>query len=164
MRHESGHFYWLLLVNAAGWHGAFRQLFGDERTNYADALARHHTAGPPADWQQAYVSAYATSHPWEDWAESWAHYLHIVDTVDTAQAVGIVFGPDAAAGSARFDAYNAKSIEDLMARWVPLTLAVNSLSRSMGHDDFYPFVLPPPTLDKLRFIHQAVQRARARAN
>lgn len=160
LRHECGHYYWPTLVSARQL-GQFRKLFGDEREDYGAALSRHHAEGPRADWQTQFVSAYASAHPSEDWAETWAHYLHLVDALDTAEAVGL---EPRAAGIAwgaiwpfrRSDPYNEERFETLVERWLPLTLAMNSLNRSMGHEDFYPFVLPPPAVEKLRFVHRAV--------
>ena len=165
LRHESGHFYWMLLVDAAGKLGEFRAQFGDERQDYPAALGRHRSAGPPPDWQARHVSAYASSHPWEDWAETWAHYLHMVDALDTAEATGME--PRAAGLSLgaiwpfkSSDVYREVSFDALMERWVPLTTAMNTLSRSMGHDDFYPFVISTAAAAKLAFVHRAV-RAKA---
>ena len=99
LRHESGHFYWSMLVEQGAHIDAFRALFGNERQSYPEAIRRHHSVGPPADWQKKFVSAYAASHPWEDWAETWAHYLHMTEAVDTAEsagmeprAAGLIFG------------------------------------------------------------------------
>lgn len=163
LRHESGHFYWKLLVEGAGRIDDFRGLFGDERVDYTAALQTHHAQGPQGDWQQHYVSSYASAHPWEDWAETWAHYLHIVDTVDTADAegmeprsVGLHFG--AIWPFKRIDLYRDETFEALMSRWIPLSTALNSLSRCMGHTDFYPFVIPAPAYAKLNFVHDAIRR------
>ncbi len=162
LRHESGHFYWMLLIDAAGKHSEFRTAFGDERQHYRAAVAQHHTAGPPADWQVRHVSAYASSHPWEDWAETWAHYLHMVDALDTAEASGME--PRAAglaAGASwpfkRSNVYRDVSFDVLVQRWVPLTIAMNNLSRSMGHDDFYPFVNSPAAIAKLGVVHHIIR-------
>jgi len=162
LRHESGHFYWMVLVEAAGKLDEYRALFGDERADYNAALARHHRSGPPADWQERHVSAYASCHPWEDWAETWAHYLHMVDAIDTAEAEGME--PRAAGftfGSfwpfKSYDVYRRNSFQSLIGRWVPLTIALNSLSRSMGHNDFYPFVIAAPVYDKLAFVHALIR-------
>jgi hypothetical protein len=166
LRHEIGHFYFdRLVVPDETALTAARDLFGDERQDYAAALARHYEAGPPADWAERHVSAYATAHPWEDFAETFAHYLHIVDTLETAHAFGLSVRPrvtsDASvAARADLEPANAASIEALIARWLPLTYAVNSLNRSMGQPDLYPFVLPPPVIGKLGFIHGLVRNAR----
>ncbi len=88
-RHEVGHYYWDRLIANSHWLPAFRHLFGDERASYADALDQHYQNGPRADWHHTCVSAYATMHPWEDWAETWAHYLHMMDAVDTALGFGM---------------------------------------------------------------------------
>jgi hypothetical protein len=162
LRHESGHFYWMLLVEATGRLDDFRAQFGDERQNYQEALERNRTSGPIANWQARHVSAYASCHPWEDWAETWAHYLHMVDALDTAEATGME--PRAAGFSLGSvwpfkvsDVYREVSFDALLDRWVPLTVAMNNLSRSMGHDDFYPFVLSTMTAAKLAFVHRVVR-------
>ncbi|MFC9994754.1 putative zinc-binding metallopeptidase [Nocardia sp. NPDC127526] len=148
-RHEIGHYYFPVLVTAAADLNRFRELFGDPDTDYQKALDRHYAEGAPPDWESAYVSSYATMHPAEDWAETFAHYLHIRDTLDTAAAVG--FAPSGAtldrpqSGPAAFG-----RIIDL---WLPLAWALNMVNRSMGHHDLYPFVLADPVLDKMRFIH-----------
>lgn len=162
LRHESGHFYWMLLVEEAGTLEPFRALFGDEREDYGEALARHHDEGPRPDWREAHVSAYAGVHPWEDWAETWAHYLHMVDAVDTAQATGMEpRAADFTAGMlwpfAPDDPYREESFGALMERWTPLAGALNSLARSLGHQDFYPFVIPAPARAKLEFVHDAIR-------
>lgn len=156
LRHESGHYYWTILVDRTPHIDEFRRLFGDERNAYEDALSRYHAEGPPPDWQSRFVSAYASAHPWEDWAETWAHYLHMVDALDTAEANGIKLANEPPSAKT-FDSYSANTFEALMERWVPLTLALNSLSRSMGHQDFYPFVIPPPAIEKMAFVHGLVQ-------
>lgn len=163
LRHESGHFYWTVLVDEGNKHDEFRRLFGDERADYQAALQHHYSAGPPQDWPEHFVSAYASMHPWEDWAETWAHYLHMVETLDTAQAEGME--PGAANFSLggiwpfkRYDVYREESFSSLMDHWVPLTIAMNSINRSMGHEDFYPFVIPAAAYGKLAFIHQLIRR------
>jgi hypothetical protein len=162
LRHESGHYYWAMLVGATRLIDEFRILFGDERADYTSALSQHHGAGPPMGWHLSHVSAYASAHPWEDWAETWAHYLHMVDTLDTAEAAGmeprtagIAFGT--AWPFKVYDIYREETFAALMERWVPLTLAMNSLNRSMGHEDFYPFVLSEAAVTKLAFVHRAVR-------
>lgn len=162
LRHESGHYYWMLLVERGGEIEQFRNLFGDERNDYQAALAAHYADGAPPNWAECHVSAYASSHPWEDWAETWAHYLHMVDAVETAEAAGmepraagLLFG--AAWPFKKYDVYRQESFGSLMERWVPLTLALNSLSRSLGHRDFYPFVISAIARSKLEFVHRLVR-------
>ncbi|MBW4033903.1 MAG: hypothetical protein HIU90_00380 [Proteobacteria bacterium] len=163
LRHEIGHFYWDILVRDGDKLAECRALFGDDRQDYAEALKRHYAEGAPPDWQDHYISAYATAHPWEDFAETWAQYLHIVDTIETATAFGLrVQPPGEAAGTAPlaadFDPYRAKSIEEMVAMWLPLTFAMNSLARSMGHGDLYPFILSPAVIEKLGFINDLVRQ------
>ncbi len=166
-RHETGHFFWERLVREGGALDDFRSRFGDERDDYQAALARHYAAGPPADWHISHISAYAAAHPWEDWAECWAHYLHIVDSLETAQAFGLAVAPTtpivaAGAGEPLGDPYRARSARALVDAWLPLVFAVNSLNRSMGLGDLYPFVLTAPVVEKLEFIHRLVSDARSR--
>jgi hypothetical protein len=163
LRHEVGHYYWDRLVKDTPWLPHFRQLFGDERQDYAAALRANYEVGPPPDWPQRFVSAYASSHPWEDWAETWAHYLHMVDTVDTALSFGIdadevevdaePWTPDALWQPQNRD---AEAFLGFLNAWVELTAVLNEMSRSMGQHDFYPFVLPRPAVAKLQLIHAVV--------
>jgi hypothetical protein len=162
LRHETGHWYWEVLVDRAGNTDAFRALFGDETVSYADALERHYGGEPPAGWEQEHVSTYATAHPWEDWAESFAHYLHIRDTEQTAAAYGLVVeGPDAQAPpEAPLEAVPSErpgTFDEIVETWLPLTYALNAVNRSMGAHDLYPFVLTPTVLAKLRFVHDLVE-------
>lgn len=162
-RHEIGHYYWQLLVAPNPERlNAFRERFGDERADYGEALDRHYNEGPPNDWRAQYVSAYATSHPWEDFAESWAHYLHIVDTLETAYSFGIQLRPrhgerSTLSGKAAFNPYRPANFETLLDAWWPITFAVNSLNRSMGQPDLYPFVLSQPAIDKLAHVHALIR-------
>ena len=160
-RHESGHHYWNHLVRDAGRLRACRAVFGDDGKDYEAALRAHYENGPPADWVNSFVSAYATTHPWEDFAETWAHYLHIVDTLEMAATFGLRVRPKVAktedlTAEIDFDPYAAGTIEDLIDAWLPLTFAVNSLNRCMGSYDLYPFVLSPPAIGKLGFVHRLV--------
>ncbi len=161
-RHEIGHYYWDKLVRDGGQIESFRAIFGDERVDYGEALTRHYAQGAPAAWQQNYVSSYATMHPWEDWAETWAHYMHITDTLEMAGAFGVRIDPkittDASLESeVTFDPYRVKNVTILIDAWLPLTYAINSLNRSMGQPDLYPFVIPPPVIEKLSYIHELIQ-------
>ncbi|RVU16586.1 zinc-binding metallopeptidase family protein [Methylobacterium oryzihabitans] len=160
-RHEVGHHYWDVLVRDAGRLDACRAVFGDDSQDYNAALQRHYDQGPPPNWQDSFVSAYATTHPWEDFAETWAHYLHIVDTLEMASAFGMQVNPlvDASgnlAGRIDFDPYRAESIGQIVDAWLPVVFALNSVNRAMGHADLYPFVLAPPVVTKLGFIHDLV--------
>jgi hypothetical protein len=160
-RHEIGHYYWDRLVKDSQWLAVFRGLFGDEQLEYQKAVERHYSEGAPKDWPEHFVSAYATMHPWEDWAETWAHYLHMVDTLGTARSYGLVIRPKPIGGSAQ-GSVSARQVDfedfdDLAGSWMPLTLALNSLNRSMGHTDAYPFVLTPDVVRKLRFVHDVVE-------
>ena len=144
----------------------FRARFGDERADYARALQHHYANGPSADWQQQFVSAYAASHPWEDWAETWAHYLHMTDTLETAAACGISVRPHRAHEPRLAVVPNrvgspGASFDRLIDSWFPVTYVLNNLNRGLGLPDAYPFVLSTPVLDKLRFVHDIVAAAAA---
>jgi hypothetical protein len=165
LRHESGHYYWdRLILNGVngGRIDAFREMFGDERTDYSQALDAYYAAGAaPSNWQAGYVSAYATSHPWEDWAETWAHYLHMVDLMETAASYStrvVVPGSDADDAEEVANPFEGhiKDFDQLVEQWVPLTLLLNSLNRSLGQDDAYPFALTAGALRKLRFVHDTI--------
>ena len=160
-RHEVGHYYWERLINKTPRLDEFRQLFGDERMDYQQALGNYYHAGPPAGWELNWISAYASSHPWEDWAETWAHYLHMVDALETAQDFGFsIQGQDVSALTAEVQAtqgYLTRDLfETLLQDWGRLSVALNALNRSMGLPDAYPFVISPNIQDKLRFVHKLI--------
>lgn len=167
-RHEIAHYYWDQLIADRGNLAPFREQFGDETQDYAAALQRYYQQGPAPDWQLKHISAYASSHPWEDWAETWAHYLHIQDAVETAASFGMQLKPrhpNAAAmttNPARVDEAEG-SFDRILRAWLPITYAVNELNRGMGLPDVYPFVLSDASIAKLRFVHDLVLRARVPA-
>jgi hypothetical protein len=162
LRHEVGHYYWDRLVAGSAWHWPFRDLFGDEQADYAAALQRNYEQGPPPDWAQRHVSGYASTHPWEDWAETWAHYLHMVDTLDTA----LSFGFHARNLEVDIEPFAPSALEHedpdflhFLNTWIELTALLNEMSRSMGQPFFYPFVLSAPAVRKLHFVHRVVTGA-----
>jgi hypothetical protein len=160
-RHETGHFIWNKLVRDRDVFDGFRAVFGDERQDYAAALQNHYANGAPSGWQDNFISAYAAVHPWEDFAECFAHYLHIVDILETAHAFGIAIDPpghEEMAAKVDFNPYLARNAEQLVSAWIPLSVAINAIQRSMGQPDSYPFVLSPPVVAKLEYIHQLVQQ------
>ncbi|MFZ5896156.1 MAG: zinc-binding metallopeptidase family protein [Myxococcota bacterium] len=152
-RHEVGHYYFdRLLVNTPALE-EFRALFGDERRDYAEALKRHY-ARLPNDWSADFVSGYAQAHPWEDWAESFAHYLHMVDTLETAESY---------ATSASETRLLAPSQRPLVERWLELTVVLNALNRSMGLEDAYPFQIGDGARRKIEFVQRVVTEHRRSA-
>jgi len=164
-RHESGHYYWDKLVRDSQWITEYREMFGDETLDYQTALNTYYTRGPVSGWEKHWVSAYASAHPWEDFAETWAHYLHMLDTLETAHDFGFsVRGqrPKTPVKLAQFSSgYCADiSIEDLLNDWVRLTSALNAMNRSMGLPDAYPFVLSDWVTKKLDMIHRLVAESR----
>jgi len=165
-RHEIGHYYWNLLVRPTQWLEPARQIFGDERNDYDTALANYYANGAPADWQRDFISAYASAHPWEDWAETWAHYMHMVDTLETAHDFGFfidgreVLPPRLSANQgsqwAQSDVVCIIDFDSLLNNWIDLTIAMNALNRSMGLPDAYPFALSGTAINKLRFVHRLI--------
>jgi hypothetical protein len=150
-RHEAGHFYWEKLIDGTSWLEEFRQQFGDEQSDYQQALQQHYNA-PVVDWWQRFISAYASSHPWEDWAECWAHYMHLHDGLETAAAWGL-----------RLAGVEPQPLDPdeplqrpLIEEWLPVSQFVNAMDRSLGTADSYPFVVPPPVVEKLQFIHRVI--------
>jgi hypothetical protein len=163
-RHEVGHFYFPILCPDEERLTIARAAFGDERDDYQAALERHYEQGAPAGWERTYVSAYATMHPMEDWAESFAHLLHIRDALQTAAAHGLaVTGPQVAPGdqglAAAPEDVEGAGVRALLGDWLALTYALNAVNRSMGLDDLYPFVLSPAAVDKLAVIDRLMRRA-----
>jgi hypothetical protein len=163
LRHEVGHYYQnVLLTDDEGWAHC-RALFGDERASYRDALKRHYAVGAPDDWRDSFISEYATMHPWEDFAETFAHYLHITGTLQTAAAIGIRL--DAAVTSLRDvdvvprESYEDQPIQSLLTDWEWMSQAFNRINRSMGFGDLYPFRLVEPVRRKLAFMHDIVTKA-----
>lgn len=163
-RHEVGHFYWDVLVRDGGRLAECRAVFGDDEADYQAALQRHYREGAPADWRESYVSAYATTHAWEDFAETWAHYLHIVDGLEMARAFGMsvrprIEGSDELAAEADIQVYAEPDFRRMADTWIPLAFGLNSINRCMGQSDLYPFILGPAVVDKLAFIHDLVRGA-----
>ena len=159
-RHEIGHYYWDRLIKDTPRIDAFRERFGDERLDYNQALRDHYARGPVPDWPQRFVSEYASVHPWEDWAETWAHYLHMTDTLETAAVTGLSLQPqrkdEPSMERPEVKPANQQQFDEIISHWFPLTYVLNSLNRGMGLNDAYPFVLPPPAIDKLRFVHDTI--------
>jgi hypothetical protein len=159
-RHEVGHYFWDRLVQGRPALMEFRRLFGDETISYQDAMRRYYAQGAPLNWRDRFISAYATMHPWEDWAECWAHYLHMTDTLETASACGLSLTPQRKDEPSLATSKARRSFDELVADWFPLTHVLNNLNRGLGLPDGYPFVLPPTAVEKLRFIHELIGAAR----
>jgi hypothetical protein len=167
-RHEIGHYYWDRLVWNTAWLEPFRELFGDERADYMEALKANYEHGPPPDWADRYISAYASSHPWEDWAETWAHYLHVVDSLDTAIAHGL----DAEDLEFKIEPYTRDDLYDpddpnadrmlfFLNSWVEMITVLNEMARSLGQPDFYPFAMPRAVVKKLHFVNLVVSGSKS---
>jgi hypothetical protein len=166
-RHEVGHYFWEVLIRDTPHIAAFRERFGDESADYALSLKRHYEQGPPENWREQHVSAYASMHPWEDWAESWAHFLHMRDTLETADNAAL----SSRTPGAKHDAADFVGIEGAtqayavdfvvrLERWTSIAILCNELCRSMGQPDVYPFALTVPVLKKLFFIERIVSKVR----
>jgi hypothetical protein len=159
-RHESGHYYWDRLVRDTKFLEGCRALFGDDRTDYGEALKLHYESGAPSNWQESFISAYATSHPWEDWAESWAHFLHIQDTLEVAHDFGLtgkrIFLEPSKKRRKPWLSSKQHTFDEIIQAWSELAVALNSINRSMGLQDLYPFVLSAPAIAKLEFVYRVV--------
>lgn len=167
-RHEVGHYYWNRLILNGPWLEPFRTLFGDERADYAAALKANYENGPPADWADRYISSYASTHPWEDWAETWAHYLHMIDSLGTALGFGLdaedieaIIEPFERDALYAPDDTGADGFLSLLNSWIEMTMVLNELARSMGQPDFYPFVMSKAAVAKLQFVHMVVEESRS---
>jgi len=165
-RHEIGHYYWDRLIRDSNRLQLYRNLFGDETADYEEALKQHYGKQPSDTWRINFISAYASAHPWEDWAETWAHYLHIVDTLETAYSFGVTLNPAIAdvnndiSASINIDPYTTQSFTDIIQRWIPLSFMMNSLNRAMGMKDSYPFVINEHVKEKLNFIHETIREGK----
>ncbi len=160
-RHEIGHYYWDCLIKDSRRIDACRQHFGDEREDYDAAMKRHYQNGAPTEWQSRFISPYASMHAWEDWAETWAHYLHMTDTLETAVGCGMSLRPrrrdePMLRPDILFQGGPPESFDRMIERWFALTYVLNSLNRGLGMPDAYPFVLMSPVIEKLRFIHETI--------
>jgi hypothetical protein len=164
-RHEIGHYYWPILVDEPDVLDACRVLFGDDREDYSLAVKRHYDAPPDAgqSWWRTHISHYATMHPYEDWAETFAHYLHIVDTLQTAESFGLsALSPGVARWHPPGDRVTrpdgSSSFGEMVDKWLELSYALNQINRSMGHVDLYPFVLASTVIRKLAFVDHLIHR------
>lgn len=165
-RHEIGHHFWDLMVAGRSAQETFRALFGDERQDYGRSLEDHYANGAPQGWPQTHISAYATAHPWEDFAETFAHFLLITDTVEMAAAFGMRARPRTgddhmALPPVTIDPYREPEMERIIDHWVPLASLINNLNRAVGQADAYPFVLSPRVIEKLGYINDLVHQAPA---
>jgi hypothetical protein len=158
-RHEIGHYYWGRLIAGTPDVDAFRRTFGDERRDYAQSLQDYYARGAPADWSAHFISPYASSHPWEDFAETWAHYFHMIDTLETAQVFGLAVSPKLPPGPGAVFDFNPREADmnQLVEAWLALAFAVNSINRSMGLHDLYPFVLGAEAVAKLTFVQERIR-------
>jgi hypothetical protein len=161
-RHEIAHYYFERLVQGTENYPLFKTVFGDETADYEQALKAYYAGGAPSDWRERYISAYSSAHPHEDWAETFAHYLHMIDTLETAYAFGLRVRPRAGQDgnlsvAIGFDPYIQEDFDAIIDAWLPVTFAVNSINRSMGIDDLYPFVISPAVVDKLKVVHEIIR-------
>ena len=172
-RHESAHYLWQRFLSNLPWEDplrmAFRERFGDEWLDYAGALSAHYQKGPSTGWEQNYITGYAASHPWEDWAETWAHYLQIADGLETCEGLGIqvqhvalplVMMPVEAGFLPTILKHDPVANDEFLAwlqRWICLSTVLNEISNSLGESALYPFVIPVKVAQKLRLAHHFAQ-------
>ena len=167
-RHEAGHYYQNILVETGP--GAQRYLERAATSSVTSGpatptrIARHYEFGAPPDWQVSFISEYATMHPWEDFAECFAHYLHITDTIDTAREAGMVLHVDRVRFTGPRDivpleSYADAPIEQLLFDWKWMALFFNRVNTAMGKNALYPFEISQPVADKLGFVHQVLRES-----
>jgi hypothetical protein len=88
----------------------------------------------------------------------------MTDALETATAAGVSIRPHRAnepflqqmpgrVGS------SAQSFDQIIDGWFSLTYVLNNLNRGLGLPDAYAFILPGPSIEKLRFIHETVGAA-----
>jgi hypothetical protein len=163
-RHEIGHYYWDVLIRDRQREEAFRTLFGDERVDYEQALAKYYAGHRPGNWSDDYISEYASMHPWEDWAESFAHCLHMVDGIETAGDLALTLAPrNAVLPSVDLAGVGDATripFDDLVRHWSALSIALNQFNRGMGVHDAYPFAPSPKAIEKMRFVDREIRAAR----
>lgn len=169
-RHEIGHYYWSMWFENDPKRdevlGAFRELFGDERLDYGEAMNAYYQNGAQAGWQERCISAYSTMHPWEEWAETWAHYLHMIDALESFESLGLRKSATMPKETIEkitplpspFQKAPVAEFTEKLQSWLELTPAINELSSSLGHHMSYPFVVSTPVIRKLFFIHCMVKR------
>ncbi|WP_319452573.1 MULTISPECIES: putative zinc-binding metallopeptidase [unclassified Mycobacterium] len=166
-RHEVGHYYQNVLVETGSGATRYlddcRTLFGDEQASYSEAIARHYQFGAPEGWAETFISEYATMHPWEDFAECFAHYLHITDTIDTAREAGMMLHADRVRFTATdivpLESYADVPVERMLSDWHWMALFFNRVNTAMGKNPLYPFDIPPAVVTKLGFVHRVVRSA-----
>ncbi|MEZ5374961.1 MAG: putative zinc-binding metallopeptidase [Acidimicrobiales bacterium] len=159
VRHELGHWYWAAMVEQNADPSVledFRSVFGDETLDYANALEKHYASGDDGSWRTSYVTHYASSHPWEDFAETFAHYLHLADTLETARSFPLVDLDAPGPVDGEHDELWRADFDVVYPQWLELTTVLNELNRSMGVAEAYPFAPPPPAIDKLAWLHRVL--------
>jgi hypothetical protein len=159
-RHEIGHYYWGPLVGETKFLQPYRELFGSEQNDYTQALTQYYNSGAPPNWRERCISAYATAHPWEDWAETWAHFMHMRDALEVADDFGLAGKRIFLNQQEKIDkpwlSSKQTTFEEVIGSWSELAVALNSMIHSIGLPDLYPFALSPAVLAKLRFIYEVI--------
>lgn len=108
-----------------------------------------------------FISAYAASYPWEDWAETSAHYLLMFDALETASQFGFSVEDHKLQAPAQpvnggQEAARLQDFDVLFEQWTKFSIAINAIDRSMGLRDAYPFAPSLAVRRKLRLIHQII--------
>ncbi len=148
-RHEIGHYYWDVFFKEGD--PDFSRVFGDPHNpDYGVALNNFYENGPPSNWPDFFVSAYATMHPWEDWAETFAMYLDMVSALETAVQVGLLDEPW----------FKDNDFDWMAYRFQKMGTALNEMSRTLGLLDMAPVIIAPPVVEKLRFVHLTCRQTR----
>jgi hypothetical protein len=166
-RHEIGHYYWGLLVRETKFLKPFRELFGSEQVDYTQALNQYYKFGAPSNWQEHFISAYATAHPWEDWAETWAHLMHMQDALEVAADFGLagkrIFLDPQDKNDKTWLSLKQPTFDGVIGSWSELAVSLNSFIHSMGLPDLYLLALSPAVVAKLGFIYEVIGASSTRS-
>ncbi len=149
MRHEIGHYIdWSWACRMAA--DEYRALFGDpDSIDYSEAMKRHYDEGPPSNWANHYVSAYATMHPWEDFAETVNVYLDIMAIATTATELG----------QSELDLSATADAGQLVSSVLKIVVEVSEYNFDLGLMPLLPERIPPAVIEKLAYVHALRSKA-----
>lgn len=148
-RHEMGHYFWDVLVKNQC-EAECVAVFGDHfDPDYGTALEIYYQNGAKENWKKNYISGYATMHPWEDFAESFATYLDMISVLDIAFHADELYAVEP----------TQASFADISKHYSKLGLLLNEMNRAMGLLDLVPEVHTAGILKKVEFIHDLLSNA-----
>jgi hypothetical protein len=144
MRHEYGHFLDLCCIQGDLLRAKYVELFGDPATvDYAEAKTRYYAQGPTGNWPESYVSAYASMHPWEDFAETVNVYLDLMALAETARDQ---------LGS-NIDTSANGCVATFISELLDLAITVSEFNFDMGLNALLPERFNDEVVCKLSYVH-----------